>query len=54
MVAQPDGLAGEDIPHESRIILARNAGTQFDVRIAEALVGRLDGRREPRLAAVDP
>jgi HD-GYP domain-containing protein (c-di-GMP phosphodiesterase class II) len=76
----PDGLAGEEIPPESRIILAcnayaamtsdrpyrpaltvpealteltGNAGTQFDARIVEALVGGLDGSREPGLAAVD-
>jgi diguanylate cyclase (GGDEF)-like protein len=76
----PDGLAGEEIPLESRIILAcnayaamtsdrsyrpaltvpealteltGNAGTQFDARIVEALVGGLDGSRERGLAAVD-
>jgi diguanylate cyclase (GGDEF)-like protein/putative nucleotidyltransferase with HDIG domain len=69
----PDGLAGEDIPIGSRIILVcdayhamtsdrpyraamshtdaiaeltRNAGSQFDPNVAEALVGYLYGRRQ--------
>jgi diguanylate cyclase (GGDEF)-like protein/putative nucleotidyltransferase with HDIG domain len=69
----PDGLAGDEIPLGSRIILAcdayhamtsdrpyraamshadalteltRNAGTQFDPSVAEALVGYLYGRRQ--------
>jgi HD-GYP domain-containing protein (c-di-GMP phosphodiesterase class II) len=69
----PDGLAGEEIPIGSRIILVcdayhamtsdrpyrmamshtdavaeltRNAGSQFDPNVAEALVGYLYGRRQ--------
>jgi diguanylate cyclase (GGDEF)-like protein len=73
----PDGLAGEQVPIGSRVILAcdayhamtsdrpyrsamphadavgeltRNAGSQFDARVVEALVGYLYGRRQSGLA----
>jgi diguanylate cyclase (GGDEF)-like protein len=69
----PDGLAGEDVPVGSRIILAcdayhamtsdrpyreamshgeaiaelsANAGTQFDPRVVEVLIGQLYGQRQ--------
>jgi HD-GYP domain-containing protein (c-di-GMP phosphodiesterase class II) len=74
----PDGLSGDQIPVEARIILAcdayhamtsdrpyrkalphsqalaeltRNAGTQFDPAVVEALVGLLFGRRQAGVAA---
>ncbi|HEV7459316.1 MAG TPA: diguanylate cyclase [Solirubrobacteraceae bacterium] len=73
----PDGLAGEDIPVGSRIILAcdayhamtsdrpyrkamshgeaiaelsANAGTQFDPRVVEVLIGQLYGQRQAAAA----
>jgi HD-GYP domain-containing protein (c-di-GMP phosphodiesterase class II) len=75
----PDGLAEDEIPIGSRIILAcdayhamtsdrpyrramphsaaltelsRNAGTQFDQEVVQALVGYLFGRRQAGLTAV--
>jgi diguanylate cyclase (GGDEF)-like protein/putative nucleotidyltransferase with HDIG domain len=75
----PDGLAGEDVPIGSRIILAcdayhamtsdrpyraamshgeaiaelsANAGTQFDPRVVEVLIGQLYGQRQAAAPAV--
>jgi diguanylate cyclase (GGDEF)-like protein/putative nucleotidyltransferase with HDIG domain len=76
----PDGLAAEDIPIGSRIILAcdayhamtsdrpyraamshaeaiaelsANAGTQFDPRVVEVLIGQLYGQRQAAASAVN-
>jgi HD-GYP domain-containing protein (c-di-GMP phosphodiesterase class II) len=75
----PDGLAAEDIPIGSRIILAcdayhamtsdrpyraamshaeaiaelsANAGTQFDPRVVEVLIGQLYGQRQASASGV--
>jgi diguanylate cyclase (GGDEF)-like protein/putative nucleotidyltransferase with HDIG domain len=75
----PDGVAGEDVPVGSRIILAcdayhamtsdrpyraamshaeaiaelsANAGTQFDPRVVEVLIGQLYGQRQAGAPAV--